>query len=170
MGVRQIGWARIKSLINENQNQLKHRNTQVVDVSEATTLSADQSGAVVLLDQSASAYDITLPAAAVGLSFTFVITVKHGSDDAAFNIACAGSDIVYGKSVVFSTAGDEVKYQRAEIAGANTKIVFTRNVATTGGLEGDTVTLVCGASGQWIASCILTSTNAALGSIATLAT
>ncbi len=169
MGVRQIGWARIRSLINENQNQLKFRNLQVVDVAGATTLTAGQSGAVVLLNQAAATYDVTLPASEPGLSFTFVINVMHGSNGVVFNILRAGSDIIHGKSVVQSTTDNKFAYQRAEIAGNKTKVVFQRNSANTGGREGDTVTLVCSTAGQWIASCSLTTSDTTPDTIATLA-
>ena len=38
MGTKRVGWARIRSLINENQNQLKTRNHQVISAAAAKTL------------------------------------------------------------------------------------------------------------------------------------
>lgn len=91
MGTKRVGWARIKSLINENSNQLKIRNEQVISVGAAETkvLTADDSGAIVYLG-GAGVATATLPAVAAGLNFRFYAT------SAQVHIVNGGAAVIQG--------------------------------------------------------------------------
>ena len=91
MGTKRVGWARIKSLINENQNQLKIRNEQIISVgaSETKVLTAGDSGALVYLG-GAGVATATLPAVAAGLNFSFYAT------SAQVHIINGGASVIQG--------------------------------------------------------------------------
>ena len=97
MGTKRVGWARIKSLINENQNQLKIRNEQIISVGagETRTLTAADSGALVYLG-GAGVATATLPAVAAGLNFRFYVT------SAQVHIINGGASVIQG-SYIHST-------------------------------------------------------------------
>jgi len=84
MGTKRVGWARIKSLVNENQNDLKHRRASVkAALTGNTTLTAADYGSVILIDASAAAtnFTITLPTApAVGDTFKFQLIKNSAAD------------------------------------------------------------------------------------------
>jgi len=91
MGTKRVGWARIRSLINENSNQLKIRNEQVISVGagETKVLTADDSGALVYLG-GAGVATATLPAVAAGLNFRFYAT------SARVHIINGGATVIQG--------------------------------------------------------------------------
>jgi hypothetical protein len=73
MGTKRVGWARIKSLINENTNQLHHARPKYKKFTATSSLLASESGQIILFGPLAGglAADaiLTLPSAADGLSF-----------------------------------------------------------------------------------------------------
>ena len=72
MGTKRVGFARIRSLINENTNQLKIRRKEALTVTGTSTLTAADSGKVVGISfNSASTAIVTLPSAQAGLEFEF---------------------------------------------------------------------------------------------------
>ena len=94
MGTKRIGHARIRSLINANNNQMSIRRPRYVDGTATATLTADQSGRVVLVGSAAAglAADtiFTLPAAEDALYFKFVYA--GGAADAQDFQVNTGSD------------------------------------------------------------------------------
>jgi len=70
MGTKRVGWARIRSLINENQNQIKIRNNKLRALTADTTLTAADSGDIFTL---VTAVDVTLPAPGTGLRYRFLV-------------------------------------------------------------------------------------------------
>jgi hypothetical protein len=91
MGTKRVGMARIKSLINENTNQLKRRNEEIISVGAAETkvLTAADSGALVYLGGGGVA-TATLPAVAAGLNFRFYVT------SAQVHIINGGASVIQG--------------------------------------------------------------------------
>jgi len=91
MGTKRVGWARIKSLINENQNQLKIRNQEIISVGagETKVLTAGDSGALVYLG-GAGVATATLPAVKAGLNFSFYAT------SARVHIINGGASVIQG--------------------------------------------------------------------------
>jgi hypothetical protein len=82
MGTKRVGWARIKSLINENANQLAPRYRHVrTALSADTTLTAADYGKVILLDgSSALNFTITLPTEpTVGAELTFCLAAANNA-------------------------------------------------------------------------------------------
>ena len=94
MGTKRVGWARIRSLINENQNDLKFRRTPVrAAVKAATALTDADLGGLILLDASAAStnFEITLPTTpSLGDTFRFVLADdSHSASEILFD---SGSD------------------------------------------------------------------------------
>ena len=152
MGTKRVGWARIKSLINENGNQLKIFKQQQIAIIHSDTsnhiLTAAQSGATIFWTQGAT-HNITLPAAAVGMHFKIVLTV--GSNHAQ-NIATTGSDKFYGKVVVVRAAGvadDKNSSQMVLKVSAQDHVKLRDRGAALGGNCGDVIDLWCFEAGYW---------------------
>ncbi len=159
MGTKRVGWARIKSLINENQNELKTRNHEVLALNSAgtLTLTAAQSGVTIYWTHG-SAHNVRLPVAAPGLNFTFIVATKSSSNaEHKILVSSTGSDKIYGKALVVGIAGDVTAVQNAA-KGSLDKIKLQTNQTDTGGLDGDTVQLWCNEAGYWIADCRLQTT------------
>tara|TARA_R110000824_G_scaffold197409_2_gene380820 strand:- start:1145 stop:1645 length:501 start_codon:yes stop_codon:yes gene_type:complete len=76
MGTKRVGWARIRSLINENTNLMSISRPQYVKATATMTLTDAQSGQTVLVGPAAAGLaanaEIALPSAANGLYFRFV--------------------------------------------------------------------------------------------------
>ena len=79
MGTKRVGFARIKSLINENTNALQIRKSITQSVGGAATLTVADSGKEFHVDQS-DAFTITLPADAAGVHFKFLLTTADSND------------------------------------------------------------------------------------------
>tara|TARA_R110000824_G_scaffold32672_3_gene105313 strand:+ start:1647 stop:2129 length:483 start_codon:yes stop_codon:yes gene_type:complete len=80
MGTKRVGWARIRSLINENANQLGPRYAHVRSaLTGDTTLTAADYGKVILLDGSSAAnFTISLPTdPTVGAELTFCLATNN---------------------------------------------------------------------------------------------
>ena len=73
MGTKRVGMARVKSLINENVNQLAAQRQVVGAITASTSLKAGNSGATYMINSNALAIVITLPALVAGQNFRFVI-------------------------------------------------------------------------------------------------
>ena len=73
MGTKRVGMARVRSLINENVNQLTARREVVGEVTETAELTAAESGSTIIISSNAAAIILTLPAMAKGRNFKFVI-------------------------------------------------------------------------------------------------
>ena len=103
MGTKRIGWARIRSLINENNNQINIRKPRYVSGTETATLTLDQSGQTILVGAAAAglAADtvFTLPDAAEALYFRFVY-VGNAADAQDFMVS-TGADANYFIGGVF---------------------------------------------------------------------
>jgi len=83
MGTKRVGMARIRSLINENTNDLKHRRSSVKAALTAnTTLTEADLGSLILLDASAAStnFEITLPTTPkLGDTFRFMLAAQSHS-------------------------------------------------------------------------------------------
>ena len=90
MGTKRVGWARIKSLINENTNGLRFQNQNVETVTADKTLVADDSGKTFLINQ--NGIDVTLPTPTAGMNFKFVMAQDYATADCT--VTAAGSNQV----------------------------------------------------------------------------
>tara|TARA_R110001599_G_scaffold113761_1_gene279170 strand:+ start:1076 stop:1585 length:510 start_codon:yes stop_codon:yes gene_type:complete len=167
MGTKRVGWARIKSLINENQNEIKIRNKDILAVSAAKTLTAGDSGATVYLTKNGSGFNITLPDAEVGMSFKFVIAAGGAANH--YILTAKVADKVMGKSTVTTTNAttDTAVQEILKVAGKN-KVHLKSDAATTGGRVGDVVELVCVEAGYWLCDARLYTSATPPASITTI--
>mgnify|MGYP003645854884 CR=1 FL=1 len=166
MGTKRVGWARIRSLINENQNEIKVRNTDILAVTTTKTLVANDSGATVYMTKNGSGYVITLPAATVGSNFKFVVAAGGAANHF---LTCAGSDLIFGKAQVTSThATHDSAVQEILKASAKDSVFLHSTGATSGGRVGDTVELTCIEAGYWICVANLYTSHATPASIVTI--
>ncbi len=149
MGSKRVGLARVKALINDNQNQMKFQKKQIVHVNNtATTLTDSQSGATVFWTHG-STHNITLPATKVGMHFKIVLVV--GSNHAQ-NIATTGTDTFYGKVVVVRAAGgadDKSSCQTVAKGSSQDHLKLRDRGATLGGNTGDVIDIWCLDDGFW---------------------
>jgi len=134
MGTKRVGWARIKSLINENQNALQMRKKVTMTTTADTTLTAADSGKTIFLDGSTT-HDVTLPAAETGLTFTFILV--DATADVDIVQAAAAEDFV---GCITAHNGKDT----AETG--DTKIIFDQS---GGALPGDWITLNCYNDDDW---------------------
>ena len=173
MGTKRVGWARIRSLINENQNQLKIRNDQVV-AATTTTLTADQPGATILWDASAAGTILTLPAAATGLNFRIILKdTVHTDDDC--QITVTAGDCFYGVITLSSATIDKIANQRVDYDTATTTpgsydfLNFSPDAQTTGGASGDVLHITAVDATAWHVRAHLTTTGNTPASVAVIA-
>jgi len=136
MGTKRVGWARIKSLINENNNAMQMRKQVTMTTTADTTLTAADSGKIIFLDGSTT-HDVTLPSAATGLTFTFWLVD-----------ATADVDIVQGALNTEDFVGNITAHNGKSTAGSgNTKIIFDQS---GGAAVGDWVQLACYNDDDWM--------------------
>ena len=150
MGTKRVGWARIRSLINENLNQLKILKPQQITVDDTRLLAASESGATLVWKQGTT-HHITLPSATVGLRYNFLIKKGSGS---AHTIITQTADKIYGRAILVKFgAADKCSAQQIEKLGSTVdKIHFKNDETTRGGRAGDVVELICVEAGFWLAN------------------
>jgi hypothetical protein len=149
MGTKRVGWARIKSLINENANQLKMLHPQIIAVSGTRTLTAGESGATIAWTMG-SAHHITLPTAAVGMRYDFVI--ETGAD-ANHTIITASADKIHGRAYLLEAGTvTQCNAQSIEDGGGVDKVHWKGDATTHGASAGDTCTLICVEATKWVAT------------------
>lgn len=108
-----------------------------------TTLTATDSGNVYLLD-SATGVTVTLPTAAVGLTYTFVVQTSVTSNSYKITVGSSNGFLI-GGLVEGASAGATDLF----IGDGTTDISVTMNGTTTGGLQGTRVTVTCVTTGLW---------------------
>ena len=162
MGTKRVGWARIKSLINENTNQMKLQKEQLVHVNNtATTLTESQSGATIFWTHGSN-HAITLPDAYPGMNFKFIIVAgsSHTNDiDASTYDAANGG--FYGKvTVTKSEEHDQYPSTQTLAKGAAVNSIHCHTATTTlGGTAGDVIDIVCLNRGYWTVNASLSCTG-----------
>jgi len=134
MGTKRVGWARIRSLINENQNALQMRKKVTKTTTADTTLTAADSGKTIFLDGSTT-HDVTLPSASTGLTFHFVLVD-----------ATADVDIVQAAATEDFVGSITAHNGKDTAVTGDTKIIFDQ---TGGAIAGDWVTLTCYNDDDW---------------------
>ena len=137
MGTKRVGWARIKSLINENQNSLKMRKrvTKAAAASSTTTLTAADSGKVILVAPNAAV--VNLPSPEVGLHFEIVST-------GAFDTT--KSEIRTDAGTTFFIGGHAAKNggNCATPGATDDRLEFL-----AGATAGDRVSIICVSTTEW---------------------
>lgn len=129
------------STIRQNYEQLSYGGPglsqhtaaarEIIELAAAATLTAKQSGALVLLD-AAAGFTVTLPTPVQGMQFEFLQTVTQTSSTQKL-ITSASTIFLLGEVLTFTTA-------TASPAGfafdGATHIAVTTNGTTTGGIIG----------------------------------
>jgi hypothetical protein len=118
---------------------------EVVNVTASTTLTADQSGALVLLGV-ASGATVTLPAAAEGMQFTIGTTVTRTSN--SYKIITASASTFLVGAVM---AGDDTIATSGDVfqADGTTIVAVTMDGDTKGGFIGTTLRFTCISATKW---------------------
>lgn len=141
-----------------NLSQQRAEAREIVATSSATTLTAKQSGALVLMD-AAVGYTITLPTPVAGMQFEFLQTVTQTSGTQKIATSAA-TVFILGEVLTFTTA-------TASPAGfafdGATHIAYTSNGTTTGGIIGTRLKFEALSSTVWA----LTGVVVGSGTIAT---
>jgi hypothetical protein len=166
MGTKRVGWARIKSLINENSNQLKLLHPQLIAVSSDTTLTTAQSGGTIMWTLG-TAHHITLPTAAVGMRYDFVIETGAAN---GHTIITQTDDKIHGCAYLTQAGtADSTNAQVIEDGSGVNKVHWKSDSTTHGGGAGNTCTLICVEAAKWVATVHQTTSAAVGGSVAALA-
>ena len=160
MGTKRVGMARVKSLINENNNQLSRKKRRIIVVDDAKTVTAEESGSTLLWTKD-SAHHITLPPAEAGLNYKIVI--KVGSNNNHHIIAASG-DCFFGQVVVFDNADDKHAIQTVTYATATGTVAnfdhikLDGNADDTGSGAGSVIELECIDGTAWrVTAALMTS-------------
>lgn len=124
-------------------------------VSEATYTATPRLPDTVVVVERAAGSTITLPAAnGSGFRYTFVVGTTITSNSLILQAASA-DDVMAG--VIVGAADTDSSVNAWEAAATSDTI--TLNGTTTGGIKGDTITLIDIAEGQWAVSGIIQQTG-----------
>ena len=171
MGTKRVGWARIRSLINENGNELQLKRKTVKEISSTTVLTADDSGSTLVWTMG-SAHDITLPPAQAGLHFTVKLAVGAGANH--YIKTASAADVFHGKAVVNTSdsteaaPGVQIVTKATGLSSTIDRIHLHMSNAANGGSAGDTIELTCVDDTYWLVDARLTTTNGTPNNIAVL--
>jgi hypothetical protein len=139
MGTKRVGWARIRSLINENANALKTRLV-VEAITANKTLTAADSGKKFTIGTANVA--VTLPTvAAAGSGWHCEFWVNDESQPVA--ITAPGTDLILG-SVLTAADNGSVQLQPATVIGTEV-LTFTGTV-----VKGDHAILWCDGTNYYV--------------------
>ncbi len=161
MGTKRVGWARIKSLINENTNALQLQRKLIKSVTATASLTTADSGKLVVLnasDAGSTAVTVTLPAATgSGVHYKIVVGTVNAMS-AGYKIQVTGDDTIDGQITTAST-GDSPDLGQPWVTAADSDTI-TFDGTTTGGVAiGDYIELTDIASNQWVVSGATTSSG-----------
>lgn len=135
---------------------------EVVTVTANTTLTAEQSGALVLLGV-ASGATVTLPAAAEGMQFDVGVTVSRTSN--SYKIITASGDFLLGAYM----AGDATIATSGDIftGDGSTHVALTFDGDTKGGLIGGRLRFTAISGTQWYVEGLVVGTGTMVTAFAT---
>ena len=110
-------------------------------------LTAVQSGALCVFDETAGAV-FTLPAAAAGLWYDFVVAVASSSN--SHRVACTSGDFILGS--IMSHATDDTGLSSAYAANGTTHLAIQLDSDAVGRLAGGKFRLTAISASQWVIS------------------
>lgn len=133
---------------------LKNYIRQVIPVTAATTLTADQSGALVVWTAAVGA-TVTLPAPVIGLHFDFLVAVTNTSVACkiitnAASVFIGGSPLTYINNTTPGAAPGPKGFLFDSAASVSAN--FGGTDTTSGGIAGTRVRLECVSATLWIIS------------------
>lgn len=130
--------------VQNSSGQLPHARVIVADGADVV-LTADQSGALCVFDKTDGA-QFTLPAAAAGLWFDFVIVVAPSS--VGHRVECASGDFILGSILLDDS--DTGLATTAQAANGTTHLAIDLDAATDGWLAGGFFRLTAISGTQWV--------------------
>jgi hypothetical protein len=140
MGTKRVGWARIKSLINENANALQMRHGVVEAITGNITLTAADGGKRFTVGTATAA--VTLPTvAAAGSGWSCEFWVNDNT--AATTITAPGTDLILGH---VRTGADNATPQLMPATAIATEVL----VFTTSAVQGDWARLFCDGTNYFV--------------------
>jgi len=163
MGTKRVGWARIRSLINENQNALQTRKKVIKSVTATASLVIGDSGKLIVLnaaDAGSTAVTVTLPAATGSGAHYKIVVGTVSAMSAAYTVQVANADDTIDGQLTTASTGDTPDLAQPWVTAAASDTI-TLNGTTTGGVAiGDWIELTDIASNQWIVSGATTTSGA----------
>jgi hypothetical protein len=141
------GTAASKALVSDSSGQIGLARKYVADAAFASpvALTAAQSGGLCVFDNAAGAI-FTLPAAAAGLYYDFVIVTSASSNGHRVN--CTTGDFMLGSIMIHAT--DDTGLSSAYAANGTTHLGIFLDAATTGWLAGGKFRLTAISATQWV--------------------
>jgi len=163
MGTKRVGWARIRSLINENQNALQTRKKVIKSVTATASLVIGDSGKLIVLNAASAgstAVTVTLPAATGSGAHYKIVVGTVSAMSAAYTVQVANADDTIDGQLTTASTGDTPDLAQPWVTAAASDTI-TLNGTTTGGVAiGDWIELTDIASNQWIVSGATTTSGA----------
>lgn len=136
-----------KVVTANSSSQFPHKRLVIADSAFAspTALTADQSGALCVFDRTAGAV-FTLPAAAEGLYYDFIVAVASSSN--SHRVACTTGDFIVGS--VMAHATDDTGLSSAFAANGSTHLAIQLDSDAVGRLAGSKFRLTAISDTQWV--------------------
>ena len=126
MALEQIGYNSPDGCVAPGQH------TEVIAAGSTKTLTASDSGAMVLLD-TATGSVVTLPTPVVGMQFEFFVSASVTSNSHIITVADTTTQFLSGAiTMVIDTSGTS----EGQLLNGTSHITLTMNGSTTGGLKG----------------------------------
>ena len=124
-----------------------HTRTVVADAAFASpvALTVAQSGSLCVFDETAGSI-FTLPAAAAGLYYDFVIAVASSSNH--HRVACTSGDFLLGSVMIHAT--DDTGLSSAHAANGSTHLAIQLDADTVGRLAGGKFRVTAISGTQWV--------------------
>lgn len=141
MALEQVGYDSPEGTV------LPGAHREVIACGSATTLTASDSGALVLQD-TATGSTVTLPTPVAGMQFTIATTVSVTSNSHVITVADTSSEFLLGAVI----AGNATVAASGDVftADGSTHVTLTSNGSTTGGLIGSIYELTAISTTQWV--------------------
>ena len=133
--------------IREQLSQNSLTRNVISGLGATRTLNANETDSLIILDRAAGTV-VTLPTAAPGLEFEFMVSVTNTTPSYKI-ITSAGTELLVGQILNCDTdSSDAVAIWKSLVATSN--IAVTMNGTTTGGIKGDRVKFTCLNSTTWL--------------------
>jgi hypothetical protein len=134
-----------KAVTADASGYVPHARHIVADATGPVVLTAIQSGALCVFDKTDGAI-FTLPAAAAGLYFDFVVAVASSSN--AHRVNCASGDFLLGSVMLHAT--DDTGLSSAAAANGTTHLAINLDADAVGRLAGSKFRVTAISATQWV--------------------
>ena len=155
MGTKRVGMARVKSLINANNNALQVRKLVIKSITATASLGAEDSGKLIVLnaaDADSTAVTVTLPAATGSGRCYKIVVGTVSAMTAAYKIQVADATDTIDGQIVTASTGDSPDLAQPWVTAAASDTVTLDGTTTGGASIGDWIEVIDIASNQWVIS------------------